>query len=85
MGAVKSAYFDLINPGIPARVSPLPHLNHIHLLTYFGEPIGAYADNASAMADLEIMRRGAWLNSHDEQSIDAYAVKTMRITRPSKS
>jgi hypothetical protein len=86
MSAVKREFFELthtsIGPLAPApTASPTPALTHIHLLTYFGEPIGAYADNESAMADLAVMRHGAWLNSRDDQEIDAYAVKTLPITK----
>ena len=84
MGAVKRQYFDLITQqhALPAAPVPTPALTHVHILTFFGEPIGVYADNASATADLAIMRHGAFLNSRDPQEIDAYAVKTLPITGP---
>ena len=84
MSAVKREFFELTHTGIGplASLPSAPALTHIHLLTFYGEPIGAYADNESAMADLAVMRHGAWLNSRDDQEIDAYAVKTLPITKP---
>jgi hypothetical protein len=84
MSAIKRYYHDLI-ASVPVAPRPAPtppavapRLSEVHILTHFGEVVGAYANNASAKADMAIMQHGAYLNG-DTRDGDAYEVLTLTV------
>lgn len=89
MSAVKDLFFTLTHQPIGSVQAPrpraipspqTPRLTEVHLLTYFGETVGVYANNASAMTDMATMRYGVFLNGGDMRELDAYEVVTKHIT-----
>jgi hypothetical protein len=75
MSSVKNLFFHLTHQPIG---SVAPRLPEVHILTHFGEVVGAYANNASAKADMAIMQHGAYLNG-DTRDGDAYEVLTLTV------
>jgi hypothetical protein len=65
-------------PAPTPRATPAPRLSEVHILTHFGEVVGAYANNATAKADMAIMQHGAYLNG-DTRDGDAYEVLSLTV------
>jgi hypothetical protein len=82
MSSVKNLFFHLTHQPIgsvaPTPPAVAPRLPEVHILTHFGEVVGAYANNASAKADMAIMQHGAYLNG-DTRDGDAYEVLTLTV------
>ena len=76
MSATKDLFLRLTHQ--PIGSVQAPRLSEVHILTHFGEVVGAYANNATAKADMAIMQHGAYLNG-DTRDGDAYEVLSLTV------